>query len=342
MAPKRALTMHDLAEATGLSQATVSYALGNKGNLSQETRDIVLKAAKRLGYRPNMFAAALSSCRTQVSPVGWPLAYLHWRTKRGTQYPLELVGQGIREKAKERGFQLHEHEFRSAEELRILLRMLYARGIQGLILYSLAEIENFAGIEWSRFSVVTSGRWDIRSRFHNVRGDSFSNIETLWNNFKARGYQRIGVAICRHPVPILDDMEREGAVAALQAREPKRTKRIPPFLGDHGDDAGFLAWFAKYRPDGVIGFGDGHYHNLLSAGYSIPRDCGYASIQGTRLPGKVAATTDVDLLIGRTLLRMMDSLIRHHEKGVPEQPETLLIRPVFEEGASLPPNSQRS
>jgi len=336
MPKPRSITMQDLAEATGLSQATVSYALGNKGSLAKETRDLVLKTAKRMGYRPNMFAAALSSCRTQISPVGWPLAFLAWHKPNGSHYPSSHVGQGIRDTAKIKGFQLHEHAFRSAEELRVLLKMLYARGVQGLILYSQSEIENYAGIDWQRFSVVSTGRWDVHSRFHNVRGDSFSNVATLWNQFKARGYQRIGVALCRHSSPIMDDLEREGAIAALQAKEGRKTKQIPPFLGAHADHDGFLAWYREHRPDGLIGFGDGHYYCLKSAGYSIPRDFAFASIQGTLLPGEVAAMSDVDVDIGKTLLRMMDSLIRHHEKGVPEQPETLLIRSTFLPGTSLP------
>jgi len=301
---------------------------------------LILKTAKRIGYRPNLFAANLRSYRVHPSSSGWPVALIVFHTKEGPWYPNDPMLAAMRATAPGKGFQLLEYSIQSMKELRPLLKMLYARGVHGLILPSFSIIEKLEDIDWSRFSVVTCGRWDMDSLFHNVRDDPFFPVIQLWKELDARGYRRIGMAACRHPTLILDDLEREGAIASLQAREERGPSRVPPFLGLHGDVDGFLAWFAKYRPEAVVGFSDLHYSALKSAGYFVPGDCGYVSLQTTQLCGEVAGMSDAQALIGKTTMRLMDSLVRHHENGVPQEAETLLVRAVFRSGTSLPSKAE--
>lgn len=57
-------TMTEVAKRSGVSLATVSYVLGEKGHLVRaETRDKVIAAAKALNYRPNAAAKAMQSGR---------------------------------------------------------------------------------------------------------------------------------------------------------------------------------------------------------------------------------------------------------------------------------------
>src|SRR3974390_1384243 len=60
--PKRA-TIRDVAEATGLSPAAVSYALRGI-QTSEETQERVRRAAAELGYKVDRIARALASGRT--------------------------------------------------------------------------------------------------------------------------------------------------------------------------------------------------------------------------------------------------------------------------------------
>jgi DNA-binding LacI/PurR family transcriptional regulator len=54
MTARRRLTSFDVARASGVSRATVSYVLNNDANrgIPPDTRERVLKAARKLGYRP--------------------------------------------------------------------------------------------------------------------------------------------------------------------------------------------------------------------------------------------------------------------------------------------------
>lgn len=65
----RSLTLRDVSEASGVSEMTVSRVLRNRGDVSEATRERVLKAAKELGYVPNKIAGALASQRVNLVAV---------------------------------------------------------------------------------------------------------------------------------------------------------------------------------------------------------------------------------------------------------------------------------
>ncbi len=63
------VTMRDVALAAGVSQGTVSRVLSNSPtvvSISDETREKVLDAVRRLGYRPNLLARSLRTQQTSM------------------------------------------------------------------------------------------------------------------------------------------------------------------------------------------------------------------------------------------------------------------------------------
>jgi len=58
------VSIKTIAEACGVSIATVSKALNNHSDISEETKNLVNKTAKELGYLPNAQARALKTNRT--------------------------------------------------------------------------------------------------------------------------------------------------------------------------------------------------------------------------------------------------------------------------------------
>lgn len=53
------ITIKDIARHLLISVSTVSRALGNDKNIRKETKEKVIEAAKKLGYRPNPVAISL-------------------------------------------------------------------------------------------------------------------------------------------------------------------------------------------------------------------------------------------------------------------------------------------
>lgn len=62
-------TIADVAKLAGVSTATAGRVLGNYGYTSEETRDQVMKAAAKLGYRTNALARSLITGKTRTIGV---------------------------------------------------------------------------------------------------------------------------------------------------------------------------------------------------------------------------------------------------------------------------------
>ena len=59
------VTIKDVAREAGVSAQTVSRAINDKGEISPQTQERILRIADRLGYRPNSVARSLATRRTQ-------------------------------------------------------------------------------------------------------------------------------------------------------------------------------------------------------------------------------------------------------------------------------------
>src|SRR5215475_16201200 len=66
---KRPPAMTDVADLAGVSHQTVSRVLNDHPNVRPDTRDRVMSAIDRLGYRPNSAARVLVTGRSQALGV---------------------------------------------------------------------------------------------------------------------------------------------------------------------------------------------------------------------------------------------------------------------------------
>lgn len=94
----RAVRIRDVANEAGVSVATVSYVLNQKGNISNDTRERVLAAAQQLHYKPNIVSRTLASGKSRsiglVTPRG-----------RGVNDPFySLVVAGITQEVAQLGY----------------------------------------------------------------------------------------------------------------------------------------------------------------------------------------------------------------------------------------------
>jgi LacI family transcriptional regulator, galactose operon repressor len=65
-------TLEDIARALNVSKMTVSRAINNHPEISRETRDRILATARKMNYRPNQFARALSTNRSSLIGIVVP------------------------------------------------------------------------------------------------------------------------------------------------------------------------------------------------------------------------------------------------------------------------------
>lgn len=62
----RRITINDVAEAAGVSRQTVSRAINGKDEISARTRERVMAAVEKLGYRPSRLAQGMVTQRTRT------------------------------------------------------------------------------------------------------------------------------------------------------------------------------------------------------------------------------------------------------------------------------------
>src|SRR4051812_34436132 len=65
-------TLADIARQLGVSKMTVSRAINNHPEVSDETRTRILETAQKLNYRPNQYARALTTNRSHLFGIVVP------------------------------------------------------------------------------------------------------------------------------------------------------------------------------------------------------------------------------------------------------------------------------
>jgi len=127
------VTVKDVARVAGVSQATVSKALNDSHEVSDETRERVAAVASGLGYRPNAIARSLKARQTHTLGV---------ITNDSDGVFTTAMVRGLAEVASERGFGvfLCNSYDRIAKE-RQHLELLLDKQVDGIILigYKVAE-----------------------------------------------------------------------------------------------------------------------------------------------------------------------------------------------------------
>jgi LacI family transcriptional regulator len=245
--------------------------------------------------------------------------------------------EAARRAAEARGYRLevfYESEFPNVARLESIL---VARGIRGM-LYSPATSADFGRkhvYAFPRLAVVACAYGWTRLPFHSVNFDWFAAVQTCWRELHARGYRRIGAALFAHRPPAEDDYARFGAAMAndLLAGD---AECLPPLTTDHADEASFVEWVKKHRPDAIVAFHAGVWFWLRNPKNRLPRDIAFASLMTSQEPG-IAGTEFLVEKIGETALDLLVASLLLNERGLPKVPRSVMIEPHFVDGPSAPP-----
>ncbi len=125
------VTLKNLAEHLGLSQATVSRALNGYPEVNQETRERVLEASRHLNYVPNLGARKLATGKSGM--VGMVLKS-HDELVRAPAY-VEMIAS-ISQNLGDLGYDLLINSSRQGNSLESFKRFVASRAVDGLILNS--------------------------------------------------------------------------------------------------------------------------------------------------------------------------------------------------------------
>lgn len=332
------INQRNLAEEAGVTQATVSRALRADVRISARTRQRVLAAARRLGYLPDAALSRLASLRWGNLPRGGPV--MAFVTSYGcaldkTLYGEEMFREGGRA-ARQLGYELQHFELGDFRHPGQLARILFQRGIRGVLLVKLLERKLEPALRSGFHALVGCDLGKVRPSCSVVMPDYFEGTREAWRRARKSGARRIGAALLRE-VGAQDFELKWGALRAEADLDREGVLLEPYFFPDWGQAAQrrLLAWVRKVRPEVVLGFSDTVYWWLREAGLSVPSDVGFVSlikdpheqypISGMMLPmGRIAAAS----------VRLLDSHLRNNLTGT-EQPSTVLVRQSWLAGVTV-------
>jgi DNA-binding LacI/PurR family transcriptional regulator len=317
VAPRRstpAPTMRDIAEATGVSQSTVSRVLSGTPTavpIAESTRRRVTETADRLGYRPNPLARGLRGAPTMLLGV----------IVRDITDPFFAGAiEAASLEANRRGYNVvlgHAHQ--SADEAVALWGILEARHCDALLF--LGDLRDRPGLieDLQNTSIPVVALWhgSRESGIPTVGVDNRAGMVQVVDHLVGLGHRRIAFA---GPKRLGDITEREAAyLASLERHDlPHRPDYVQDAANDFAGGVGALDGLmdlvepptAIVAPTDVIAIGMLHaahrrrmqvpgdvsitgFDDIPVAAVSVP------ALTTVRMPTQEMITAAIDLVIGQ-------------------------------------------
>lgn len=335
---KKRVTLADVAEASGYSVMTVSYALRNHPQIREETRRLIREVADRLGYvRDPEIARLMHRVRTSAAePNRSVLATLSlWPTEgffRLDAYTTSLI-EGVKARLAELGFALESVEYGANPAGRKhLRRQLKQRSIEGLLILPLPpDPVKEPDIDWDIVAVVSTDLKLERPAFHRVTPHHFRNALTLLERLRDLGYRRPGLVGCKSSI----GRDNDAYASAYLRFAQRHFEQALPVLEEAEVGNVLGEWYRKFQPDAVIVTELWLLDLLRAQSGKLPGiDFGACSL--SQKGEQLAGIDELPHLVGAAAADLLTAHVLRHNKGVPPFPKNVLIEGRFVPGPSLP------
>lgn len=330
--------MRMLAEKLGVTKTTVSLALRGHHSVSANTCKRVHELAQEMGYRPDPAIAAIAAQRwsSGASKRHRVIAFLCHHVPHAKMIQAAYL-PGARLRAEELGFKLEPFfvdDYPSAEAVG---RVLFARGIRGIIVPSIANpaSKRIMQLDWSKFTAVCCGVGRVRPMLHTVSSDLIVTTRLVWEVLAELGFRRIGAALHCHTPVADEDWQRLGAShAAIRLLGLHEAAEIPFLNAQLHDDESLYQWYLHYKPEVIVAFNDAVGWALERKGVKIPEEVQLVTLSspaGSKWSGVIH---HVDK-IARTSIDVLNDELRDNRWGLPELAKIILISPEWNSGTSF-------
>jgi len=180
------VTIKEVATKAGVSASTASRALGNYGYVNTNTKEIVTRVAKELGYQPDMLAKSFKSTRTKN--IGVIISDI-------TNTFFTKVLRGIDDIAEPNGYNVILcNTDENPEKEREYIQLLYRKKTAGLIICDSGRNEkNLRRLISEGFPVVLLDRKKRRVQTTQVVVDNEGGAYAVVTHLIKVGHSRIGM-----------------------------------------------------------------------------------------------------------------------------------------------------
>ncbi|WP_299029990.1 LacI family DNA-binding transcriptional regulator [uncultured Thermanaerothrix sp.] len=297
-------SIKDVAQAAGVSTATVSRVLANKPYVSPEVRQRVLEAVERLGYRPNLVARGLRA--QQTNTIGLLVSDI--RNPYFTD-----VSRAVEDLAYEHGFTLFlGNTDENPQKETLYLQSMRDHNVAGLIFSPTRQAsEHFTALGLTIPTVVI----DRAVREGDVDMVLIDNLEAayrLTQHLLEQGYTRLAGLFGE--MSVTGRERQRGFEKALREHglAPLQMRFLPPYI-QAGYEATRALLQAAPRPDAILATNSlllaGALKAIREAGLPLPEAIGLAGFDETTWTPLVEPPLTViaqpTYEIGRMAMRML-------------------------------------
>ncbi|PAW78119.1 MAG: hypothetical protein B9S32_07950 [Verrucomicrobia bacterium Tous-C9LFEB] len=338
----RRVTQSDIARIARVSQVAVSLALRNHPSLPEETRIHIREVADKLGYVPDASLSALNVYRNSIRAPTFrsTIAFL---TNHDSEDGWQSLASGKTYftagcvRADELGYKLEPFWLRQpGMTSKNASRILFNRGIRGIINAPQPRARAHLNLDWNRFSVVSLGYTMTRPAFHIVSNHHFRSMIILCRRLRSLGYRRLGLAILG-TIDERVDGNWSGAFLTEQ-RKADISKPVPCLLPPTLKDwnfATFSKWYLKHRPDCIVTIHKDVPTFLKTLKVEIPKQVGVAWCNITDFSRNQAGINENATVVGAAAVDLVVSMINRNEKGIPTVPHRILIEGTWTPGSTV-------
>jgi LacI family transcriptional regulator len=279
---KQMPTIKDIATQAGVSIATVSRVLNNRGGYTEETRKKVMRVAENMNYYRNEMAAGLKKSAARIIGLIMP--------KSSTLFYGDII-EGLESVAQQRGYGvIIAHASGDGINLSEIISIMAERRVEGLVIASFALAQNvITQINGLPFPVVlVSTQSDDSIPYIKVDDEAaaFDATEYLIQH----GHQKIAIA----GPNVTDKIAGVTRIKGYERAMMKHHLPIDPnwiFYGDFSFEAGIHAMKHYFqlsnRPDAVFSVSDdtaiGIMNTAIQEGLQVPADIAVIGYDNTRV-----------------------------------------------------------
>jgi DNA-binding LacI/PurR family transcriptional regulator len=298
--------------------------------------------AKSLGYRSDPALSALVAYRGRVrKPDDYgTLALLSARghdEKRLPEY-FRLYIQGMRETAGELGYRLEIFEiFPDRNSHRQVSRILYSRGIRGVIIGPVPENWPHLDLQWKHFSAVTLGRSLLSPRLHRVTPNHYPTVEVIYQKLRELGYRKIGFCDRLGSEQNMHFMNLSVYLRCLYF-DGGNSLTSPPYLFESKETLNPLPWLERHSFDALIcGWSDSIRKLVEGSRFEVPKHLGLADISAHLEEPDYAGIVHNQRAIGSAAISLLHANLLRNHRGIPTQAQrqSITIDGAWRQGKTL-------
>ncbi len=321
-------TIQDIAEQVGVNASTVSRALNNKSNVSENTKKRVHEAARILEYRPNRVARGLATQKTNTLGLVMPATSCLGHTLfcsmlEGVYEAVQELGYSLSFSVVDVGIQGEEAAIRKLEEHRVdgfILGWFKEKYIQEAHLLELSQRD-------IPFVIVGSRRLSSQS-INMIACDNFLGAYGATKHLIDLGHEKIAAISSTTQGIIFSDrfagynaaLEQAGIRYSEEVRQ-RYTREIDFDRPGSGEAAMRSLLDVGGDFTAVFVFGDSYAAEAIGAiqrrGYKVPDDYAVVGFDGAeygRLLNPGLTTVEQPYHeIGKEAVQMLDRLINEGE-----------------------------